>query len=142
MSLDAGELELLLKAAAAVQASVALVNLGLVRLLNWEDDLKRQPLLLRQVFRVHLWFISFTVGGFAVLTWRFATEMANGSNSVATWVAAAIGLFWGVRSLLQVTYYSASHWRGQLGRTLVHIAVLLAYGGMATVYLVVAGRGL
>lgn len=65
MSLDARELELLLKAAAAVQAGVALVNLGLVRLLNWEDDLERQPLLLRQVFRVHLWFISFTVGGFA-----------------------------------------------------------------------------
>lgn len=77
-----------------------------------------------------------------MLTWRFATEMANGSNPVATWVAAAIGLFWGVRSVLQVTYYSASHWRSQPGRTLVHIAVLLAYGGMATVYLVVAGRGL
>ena len=142
MNLDTSNLQLLLKLAAVIQAAVALVNLGLVRLLNWKVDLERQPLLLRQVFMVHLWFISFTVGVFAVLTWRFAVEMANGSNPAATWLAAAIGLFWGVRSVMQVTYYSASHWQGQPGRTVVHIAVLLAYGGMAVIYLMAAAREL
>lgn len=142
MNLDATDLQLLLKLAAVIQAAVALMNLGLARLLDWKDDLERQPLLLRQVFMVHLWFISFTVGIFAVLTWRFAAEMVGGANAVATWVAAAIGLFWAVRSVMQMTYYSASHWRGQPGRTAVHIAVLLAYGGMATVYLLAAARGL
>ena len=142
MNLETSNLQLLLMLAAVIQAAVALVNLGLVRLLSWKVDLERQPLLLRQVFMVHLWFISFTVGVFAVLTWRFAAEMATGANPVATWVAGAIGLFWGVRTVMQVTYYSASHWRGQPGRTVVHIAVLLAYGGMAVIYLMAAAREL
>jgi hypothetical protein len=142
MSFDTLDLHLSLKVAAAIQAAVALVNLALVRLLNWKDELERQPLLLRQVFMVHLWFISFTVGAFAVLTWRFADEMASGANVVAAWVAGAIGLFWGVRTVLQVIYYSASHWRGRPGRTALHIAVLLTYGGMAVVYLLAAARSL
>jgi hypothetical protein len=61
--------------------------------------------------------------------------MASGSQLCAHWLAAAVGLFWAIRTALQVFYYSTSHWRGQVQRTLIHVALLLLYGGMATVYL-------
>jgi hypothetical protein len=134
-------LPVLLRAAAALQFAIALLNLFLVPLFKWEPDLLRMPLLLREVFRVHAWFISITLTIFAVMTWWFAAEMASGVNPVCQWLAVGIGGFWGIRSILQVFYYSSSHWRGNLARTGAHIILLFLYGGFGAVYLWAALRG-
>jgi hypothetical protein len=125
----------LLQFAALAQIAVALLNLFLVRLMKWEPELARMSLLVREVFRVHAWFISVTLAIFGVVTWRFAPDMANGVEATGKWLCAGIGIFWAIRTVLQVTYYSSSHWRGQMGRTVAHVALLLCYGGMAAVYL-------
>ena len=126
---------LLLQIAAAAQLAIAALNLFLVRLLKWESDLQRMPLLLREVFQVHAWFISITLAIFAAMTWRFAAEMAGGADPVCRWLAAGIGIFWATRAVLQVAYYSSSHWRGLPVRTLLHIGMLIVYGGFAVLYL-------
>jgi hypothetical protein len=130
----------MLQMAAAVQLGVAVLNLFLVPLLKWKDDLARAPLLLREVFHVHAWFISITLAIFGIMTWRFAADIAAHTNAIGVWMAADIGIFWAIRTVLQVTYYSSSHWRGQLGRTIIHIVLLITYGGMATTYLWAAFR--
>ena len=124
----------LLTLCAALQIAAAALNLFLIRLLNWKEDLERLSLLPRQVFLVHLWFISLTLLIFGGLTWRFAEEIAGGSNAVASWLAGGIALFWGVRTVIQMTYYSSRHWRGNPARTMVHIGLLIVYGGMAATY--------
>ena len=128
-------LELGLRAAAIVQFGIALLNFSLVRIMKWKPDLDRLPLLVREVFQVHLIFISVTVAMFAVLTWRFASEMATGAIPVATWLAAAIGIFWGIRAFIQWTFYSRTHWQGDAARTLMHWLLFLGYGAFALVYL-------
>jgi hypothetical protein len=133
-------LRLLLSVSAVLQVAIAILNVGLVRFLKWKDDLDRLPLLLRQVIMAHLWFISLTLAIFGVMTWRFSTEMSTGSGRGSVWLAGAIGLFGAVRAVVQVAYYSASHWRGRAGRTMIHAALILVYGGMGSVYLLVAGR--
>src|SRR5881394_1219861 len=131
-------LSLLLRIAASAQLAIALLNLFLVRLLEWKADLDRMPLLLREVFHVHCWFISITLGIFGVMTLRFADAMAASGNDACQWFAAGIGIFWGTRTVLQVTYYSSSHWRGRAGRTVIHAVLLATYGGLALVYLLTA----
>jgi hypothetical protein len=133
--MNASSIRILLQSAAAVQLGVALLNLFLVPLLKWKDDLQRAPLLLREVFHVHAWFISLTLAIFGVITWRFAGEFAAHKDAIASWLAAGIGIFWAIRTVLQMTYYSSSHWRGIAGRTAIHIVLLFLYGGMAAVYL-------
>ena len=118
-----------------LQLGVALLNLFLVPLLKWKEDLARAPLLLREVFHVHAWFISVTLALFALITWRFAAELAAHANAIAVWLAAGIGFFWAIRTILQVTYYSSTHWRGQFGRTAIHVLLLFLYGGMTAIYL-------
>lgn len=128
-------LSMLLQFAAASQVAIAVLNLFLVPILKWREDLARMPLLLREVFQVHAWFISITLAIFAAITWRFASEMAGGANPVCQWLAVGIGVFWAIRAMLQIGYYSSTHWRGQLGRTVAHIGLLMLYGGFAAVYL-------
>lgn len=122
--------------AAVAQLGIAILNLFIVRLLHWKELLDRVPLLMREVFHVHSWFISIILTIFAVMTLRFAPEMST--NEVCRWLAAAIGLFWAFRTGLQVFYYSSAHWRGQTGRTVIHVVLLLLYGAMAVVYLLAA----
>jgi len=113
MNASAIDLTSLLKAIALLQLGVALLNLFLVRLFNWRADLLRAPLLLREVFQVHAWFISITLTVFATMTWRFAKEFAGRTDPMCQWLAAGIGIFWAIRTVLQGAYYSSSHWRGQ-----------------------------
>lgn len=132
------KLELVLYAVAAVQLAVAVVNLFLVRLLGWRDELERMPLLVREVFVVHAWFISVTLAMFGALTWRFAPEFARAPHEIFRWLAMGIGLFWALRTVLQVTYYSSSHWKGRLDRTVIHVVLLAVYGGLAGTYITAA----
>jgi hypothetical protein len=127
-----------LRAAAIVQIAVAMLNLKLVRIMAWGAELNRLPLLLRQVFHVHAFFISLTLVIFAVLTWRFAQEMTSGQNDFARWLATAIGAFWAIRAAVQVFYYSSSHWRGRSVPAIVHVTLLIIYSAMAAAYLLAA----
>lgn len=131
-------LELGLRAAAAVQIGVALLNLSLIRIMKWKPDLDRMPLLIREVFRIHCYFISITLTIFGIITWRFAPEIAAAASPIAIWLAVGIGLFWLIRSAMQWFHYSPSHWRGDTPRTLIHFALFFGYGALATVYLAAA----
>ena len=131
-------LELLLRGAALAQFAVAILNLFLIRIMKWQPDLERAPLLIREVFRIHVFFISITLAIFAALSWRFASEIAVASSSIYVWLAAGIGIFWAVRSLMQWTHYSTSHWRGDLTRTVIHWMLFFGYGAMALTYFAAA----
>ena len=127
-----------LRAAAVAQFAVAILNLFLIRIMKWKPDLDRAPLLIREVFRIHVVFISITLSIFAALTWRFANEIARASSPLTIWLTVAIGLFWLVRSAMQWLHYSASHWHGSSLRTSIHWALFLGYGAMAVVYFAAA----
>ena len=68
MKLLFDNLELLLRLAALAQLGVVLLNLFLVRLMNWRPDLEAMSLLIREVFQIHIYFISITLAIFGVLT--------------------------------------------------------------------------
>jgi len=126
--------------AAFGQACIAVINLALVPLMGWKADVQRMPLLVREVFHVHAWFITITLLIFATLTCRFVHEMAAGAAPVYRWLAGGIGGFWAIRTVLQVAYYSSSHWRGIPSRTVAHVVLLIVYGGFAAVYLAAVFR--
>jgi hypothetical protein len=131
-------LDLALRVAAIAQFAVAILNLFLIRIMKWKRDLDGAPLLIREVFHIHVIFISITLSIFALLTWRFADEIAGAANPLAIWLATAIGIFWIIRSVMQWLDYSPSHWRGNTARTLIHWTLFLGYGVMGIVYFAAA----
>lgn len=133
-------LELLLRLGALAQLGIAVLNLFLVKIMKWERDLVGAPLLIREVFRIHLYFISITLAIFGAITWRFAPEFATGAQPICVWLAIGIGAFWAVRSVMQWSHYSAVHWRGDRLRTVIHWMLFLGYGGLAAVYFTAAAQ--
>lgn len=128
-------LELLLQLVAFNQIIVAVINLFLPKIMKWQPDLAAMSPLVRDVFVIHGWFISITLAIFGVLTWRFAAEMAAQPSDLARWLCVSIGTFWGVRAIMQWSYYSPSHWRGNGQRTFLHWLLFLVYTGWTIVYL-------
>lgn len=131
-------LELWLRIVAAAQIALAMLSLCLPRILDWKADINRMSLLVRDVFEIHSWFIALTLVIWGVLTWRFAPEMAHAPTDLSRWLCAAIGLFWGIRAILQWTHYDSSHWRGIPSRTLIHWTLFFGYGAWTTVYFMAA----
>ena len=131
-------LELFLRLAALAQLGVVVLNLFLVRIMGWRRDLDAMPLLIREVFQIHIYFISITLAIFAAITWRFAHDIANASQPICVWLAIGIGFFWAIRSLMQWTHYSTVHWRGDRLRTLIHWMLFVGYGAFAAVYFAAA----
>ncbi|HSP45401.1 MAG TPA: hypothetical protein VLO30_05365 [Chthoniobacterales bacterium] len=140
MKLLLDNLELFLRLAALAQIGVAILNLFLVRIMKWEGDLISAPLLIREVFQIHIYFISITLAIFGVLTWRFASELATAADPLGVWLALGIGVFWAVRSVMQWSHYSAVHWHGDKARTAIQWMLFWGYGAFAAVYFTAAGR--
>ena len=134
-------LELFLRVAALAQLGIVVLNLFLVRLMNWRPDLEAMSLLIREVFQIHMYFISITLAIFGVLTWRFAGELATAAQPLCVWLAIGIGIFWAIRSVMQWSHYSTVHWRGDRLRTAIHWTLFLGYGTFAAVYFTAATRG-
>src|SRR5258707_3114047 len=116
--LNLASLELALRAVAVAQFAVAILNLFLIRIMKWKPDLERAPLIIREVFRIHVVFISITLSIFAALTWRFAYEIARASSPLTIWLAVAIGLFWLRCSAMPCPHYSPRHSPGAKPATL------------------------
>jgi len=133
-------LDLLLRGAAMAQFAVAILNLFFIRIMKWKPDLERAPLLIREVFRIHVVFISITLATFAILTWRFANEIAFAMSPIFIWLGVAIGIFWLARPIMQWLHYSPSHWRGNALRTAIHWLLFLGYAALAVVYFAAAFR--
>jgi hypothetical protein len=131
-------LDQLLIAAAIGQILIAIINLRLDRLLNWQKELHQISSLLREVFYVHKWFITITLLIFGIITIRFAGDIAHPSYEMPRWFAAGVGIFWAIRTLFQWTYYSKDHWIGNCGRTAIHWILTICYGGCAATYLIAA----
>jgi len=103
--------------------------------------LSTPSLLIREVFQIHIYFISITLAIFGALTWRFAGDIATAANLLSVWLAIGIGCFWSIRSVMQWSHYSAVHWRGDPLRTFIHCTLFLGYGALAAVYFMAAGGG-
>ena len=138
MNSPSNYLELGLRLAALTQIGVAILNLSLIRIMKWKADLERMPLLVREVFRIHCYFISLTLAIFGTITWRFAREIAIGANPIGIWLAIGIGIFWLIRSAMQWLHYSPSHWRGDFSRTVIHFVLFFGYAALGSVYFAAA----
>lgn len=127
-----------LKLAAAGQIIIAVLGLFIARMLDWKEAISNMPLLVREVFQIHGWFISVALFIFGTLTWRFAPDIAAGTHEFLRWFAAGVGIFWGLRCLMQWTYYSSVHWRGIADRTAIHWILFLSYAAFTATYLAAA----
>ena len=126
----------LLWLAGFVQIAIAFANVFLPAKLKYQENLSHVSPIIRQIFVVHSAYIVGVVLLFAVVTFGFAGELASG-HGLGRFLAAAIAVFWLMRTPVQLLYYDAALRRenrwGDIAFTTGALFLALTYGAASIV---------
>jgi hypothetical protein len=89
------------------------------RYFNWKQELSALSLVNRQIMYVHSFFIALMVFLIGVLCLTSSGELL--STALGKRISLGIGLFWGVRLVMQFAGYSSKIWKGKTFETAMHI---------------------
>lgn len=115
---------------------LSLLHIGFPRYFRWREELATLSLINRQMMQVHTLFIAVLVLLIGLLCLSSAGELVD--TSLGKRVCMGLGIFWGLRALVQWFGYSARLWRGKRFETLVHIALSVLWIYCTVVFLVAA----
>ena len=86
---------------------------------RWREDLKTIPLLTREIFYVHHFFVALTVGLMGLILILEPVELYT--SALGKKILVGFAIFWGTRLFFQFFVYSSTHWRGKTFETVMHI---------------------
>lgn len=133
-------LQLMLTLAGIGQIGVGAASLGVPRALGWREQTSRLRPLTRQVFWTYASYICMTNLLMGLLSALAPAWLLDGTP-LARAVCGYIAAYWGVRLVLQFTYYDRSDAPKGLIYELAHWGFSAAFGYFAGVYGWVAVMG-
>ena len=83
---------------------VASANFILPGILRYRENLAKVSPIIRQIFRVHAFYIVFVLIGFGVICLWFPGELC-GPNPLGRFVSGFLAVFWSVRVVVQLRVY-------------------------------------
>lgn len=128
----------LLYAAGALQLVVVAANFVIPGRLDFEGNLAKTSLMVRQIFRVHHVYIVGVLAFFAALCFLFPEELAGGSG-LGRFTTGFIAVFWGLRLPVQLFYYDPEVRRANRLEDVLFGSLLATLAGLFAVVFV---RGL
>jgi hypothetical protein len=105
-------MDLLIKAlylAGIIQFGILIASATTPQALNWKENLRVLPTLLRQMFWVYGVFIVLMIISFGTITLVFVQDLAT-PTPLGRAVNIVIAVFWGTRLIVQGFVFDASPW--------------------------------
>jgi hypothetical protein len=97
-------LTLAIQLAGGLHLFVASANFILPGMLRYRENLVRVSPIIRQIFRVHAFYIVFVLIGFGVICLWFPSELC-GPGPLGRFMSGFLALFWSVRVVIQLRVY-------------------------------------
>ena len=126
-------LELHLKITGALLIVLGLAHSSFDRYFEWEKDLATAPLLTRQVFLAHCFFISLAVVLMGTCTLCYAGALVH-SGFLSRIVLTGFAVFWLARWFFQLFFYDPAIWRGNAFYTSMHVVFSVFWTYIVVVY--------
>ena len=115
---------------------LALIHVGFPRYFDWKQQLVSLSLINRQMMQVHTFFIAFVVFLIGLLCFTSAEELIT--TPLGRRICLGLGVFWGIRALVQWFFYSPELCRGRRFETSVHVVFSALWVYCAVVFIGVA----
>ena len=112
-------MQLHIKITGALFSVLALAHIVFPKYFQWKKELVGLSLVNRQMMYVHTLFIALVVLLMGILCFTSADAIVG--TELGRRLALGLGVFWGVRLLVQFFGYSSKLWRGKRFETAVHI---------------------
>lgn len=131
-------LQLNIKIIGGLLVGLALIHGVFPRYFRWKEELAGLSLINRQMMQVHSFFLALVLFLVGVLCLRSAHLLVG--TLLGKQICLGLGIFWGMRLLVQFFGYSAKNWRGKGFETVVHVLFIVFWSYLSTVF-VLAWRG-
>lgn len=125
-------MELHLKIIGWVLVILSLAHIAFPWYFNWKSDFKNVSLINRQMFKVHVLFIALFVMLVGLMNIYLTSGLIN--SNLGSFICLGLGVFWGLRSVIQFFGYSSQIWKGKFFETSMHVFFSLFWIYMTVVY--------
>jgi len=102
------------------------------RYFRWKEETAGLSLITRQILHVHTFFIALTVFLMGLLCVTSAAELLQ--TSLGRRICLGLGVFWGIRLMIQFVGYSPKLWRGKVFETVMHVSFTLFWAFLTGVF--------
>jgi len=130
-------MELQLKIIGILLVALSFVHAIFPKYFNWKEELKDLSIMNREMMKVHTFFIAFVVFGIGLLNIFCTSDLMH--TSLGKKLSIFLGMFWGIRSIIQFFGYSSKIWKGKIFETVVHVVFSIFWIYMTVVYFRVGG---
>lgn len=93
--------------AGALQLITAAANFFLPAKLHYHENLAKVSPIIRQIFTVHAIYIVLVLVGFGLICLLFPHDLC-GASALGKFLCSFLAIFWGLRVVLQFTYYDSA----------------------------------
>lgn len=125
-------MELHLKIIGVLLIILSLIHIVFPKYFNWKNELKPLRLINRQMMFVHTFFIALVVFLMGILCFTSSTELVQ--SDLGKRISLGLGIFWGVRLVIQLFGYSSNLWRGKKFETIMHGLFLILWAYLTFVF--------
>jgi hypothetical protein len=120
-----------------------LIGLGLLhavfpRYFRWREETAGLTLLTRQILHIHTFFIGLTVLLMGLLCVTSASDLIR--TPLGRRICLGLGVFWGIRLVLQFCGYSSRLWRGKPFETAMHLLFSALWVSLTALFLWISMR--
>jgi hypothetical protein len=98
---------------------LAFLHIVFPKYFNWKEELKSLTLINKQMMEIHTFFIAVTVLLMGLLCLTSSAELVN--TLLGKRISLGLGIFWGIRLVIQFFGYSSKLWKGKRFETTMHI---------------------
>lgn len=126
-------MEIHFKIIGALLLALSVVHVIFPRYFHWKEELRHLSLMNRQMMVVHTFFIALVVGMMGLLCLTSAPALID--TPLGKTICLGLGVFWGIRLVVQLFGYSPDLWRGKPFETVVHIVFTLFWAYLVVVFL-------
>ena len=117
--------------AGALQLVIAIANFFAPAKLHYRENLVKVSPIVRQIFTVHSIYIVLVLIGFGLICLVFPNDLC-GTSALGKFLCGFLAIFWGLRVVLQFTYYDRTVKRENplgtfcFGAAFIYLAVIFA----------------
>jgi len=126
-------MDLQLKIAGCLMLILSLSHVAFPKYFRWKKEFAAVSLINRQMMYIHTFFIALLLLLIGLLCLTSADDLLH--TRLGHRMALGLGIFLGLRLMLQFWGYSTVHWRGKGFETFVHILFVVLWTYLSVVFL-------
>ena len=125
-----------LKIIGIILVTLAIVHVIFPKYFNWKNELKSLSLINKQMMYVHTFFIALIVLLMGLLCFTSSLEIEY--TNFGKRISIGLGIFWGIRFLIQFFGYSDELWKGKKLETAIHILFSIMWAYFTIIFFIIA----